>query len=97
MRVSITDTGRGVPQEDLPFIFERYYRGGEGGGDREASGAGLGLAISRGIVEKHGGRIWVESREGMGTRFIFRIPDTAHARSALQAERRAAVGKETAS
>lgn len=74
VRVTVTDTGPGISQEEIPFIFERYFRGGDAGGDRKNEGAGLGLAISRGIVEKHGGRIWVESRPGSGARFVFRIP-----------------------
>jgi len=74
VRVTVTDTGPGIPQEDLPFIFEKYFRGPDSNGTRENEGAGLGLAISRGIVEKHGGRIWVENGPERGTSFIFRIP-----------------------
>jgi len=74
VRVTVSDTGPGIPQEDLPFIFEKYFRGPDSNGAREHEGAGLGLAISRGIVEKHGGRIWVENRPERGTSFIFRIP-----------------------
>jgi len=75
VRVTVTDSGPGIPQEDLPFIFERYYKGGNGGSERQ--GTGLGLAIARGIVENHGGRIWVENREERGARFVFRIPAAA--------------------
>jgi signal transduction histidine kinase len=74
VRVAVSDTGPGIAQEDLPFIFEKYFRGAESDGGRDNEGAGLGLAISRGIVEKHGGRIWVERREERGSRFVFRIP-----------------------
>lgn len=74
VRVCVSDTGPGIAQEDLPFIFEKYFKGTEAEGPSRNEGAGLGLAISRGIVEKHGGRIWVESGEGRGSRFIFRIP-----------------------
>ncbi|HKY31950.1 MAG TPA: HAMP domain-containing sensor histidine kinase [Candidatus Polarisedimenticolia bacterium] len=74
VRAAVSDTGPGIPQEDLPFIFEKYYRGAESDGGRGNEGAGLGLAISRGIVEKHGGRIWVENRRNRGSRFVFRIP-----------------------
>ncbi|MFQ5700469.1 MAG: ATP-binding protein [Acidobacteriota bacterium] len=95
IRVTVLDTGRGIPQEDLPFIFERYYRVSKDDGDQQRQGAGLGLAISRGIVEKHGGRIWVENREEAGTRFIFRIPDTAHGRTGPGADRLAVIGEET--
>jgi len=76
VRVAVSDTGPGIAQEDLPFIFEKYFRGAESDGGRGNEGAGLGLAISRGIVEKHGGRIWVERREERGSRFVFRIPAT---------------------
>jgi len=74
VRVAVSDTGPGISQEDLPFIFEKYYRGSDADGTRRNEGAGLGLAISRGIIEKHGGRIWVESAAGQGSRFVFRIP-----------------------
>ncbi len=74
LKVAVSDTGPGIPQEDLPFIFEKYFRGTDGSDARGNEGAGLGLAISRGIVEKHGGRIWVERREVRGSRFVFRIP-----------------------
>ncbi len=71
--VSVTDHGIGIPEEQLPFIFEKYHRGGksEGGGIR---GAGLGLFVTKSIVEAHGGRIWAESTEGKGTSMIFTIP-----------------------
>jgi len=77
IRGAVSDTGPGIAQEDLPFVFEKYYKGAGAGPERKREGAGLGLAISRGIVEKHGGRIWVERREGPGTRFVFRIPRSA--------------------
>jgi PAS domain S-box-containing protein len=68
--VSVADTGPGIPPEDLPRIFDPYWQA-----RRTARlGAGLGLAISRGIVEGHGGRIWVESRPGEGSTFTFALP-----------------------
>lgn len=70
--VEVRDTGEGIPAADLPRIFDRFYRG-DPARTREA-GAGLGLAIARGIVEAHGGRIWVESEPGRGTRFAFTLP-----------------------
>lgn len=70
--VEVRDTGEGIPAADLPRIFDRFYRG-DPARTREA-GAGLGLAIARGIVEAHGGRIWVESEPGQGTRFAFTLP-----------------------
>lgn len=71
--VSVKDHGIGIPEEQLPFIFEKYHRGGksEGGGIR---GAGLGLFVTKSIIEAHGGRIWAESTEGEGTSMIFTIP-----------------------
>lgn len=70
--VEVRDTGEGIGADDLPRVFDRFYRG-DPARTREA-GAGLGLAIARGIVEAHGGRIWVESSPGQGTRFAFTLP-----------------------
>jgi signal transduction histidine kinase len=70
--VEVRDTGEGIVADDLPRVFDRFYRG-DPARTREA-GAGLGLAIARGIVEAHGGRIWVESEPGRGTRFAFTLP-----------------------
>jgi len=95
LRVTVSDSGPGIPSEELPFIFDRYYRGKDrSNGDREDSGAGLGLAISRGIVENHGGSIWVESRDGSGARFAFRLPDAATAARNKSGEIRHLAGKE---
>jgi len=71
--VGICDTGEGIKEEDLPYIFERFYRG-EKSRNRATGGAGLGLAISRGIVEAHGGRITVRNNPNGGTCFTFNIP-----------------------
>jgi signal transduction histidine kinase len=71
--VSVRDTGEGIRAEDLPHVFERFYRG-EKSRNRGTGGAGLGLAIARGIVRAHGGDIWVESEAGKGTQFTFSIP-----------------------
>ncbi len=73
--VEVSDTGSGIRPEDLPYVFERFFRG-EKSRSRETGGAGLGLAIARGIVEAHGGRIDVESLPG-GTRFYFTLPRQA--------------------
>lgn len=70
IRVIVDDTGPGIPAGEAKRIFERYYRGGA----VSADGAGLGLAISRGIIEKHGGAIWSEEKEGPGARFVFKLP-----------------------
>jgi PAS domain S-box-containing protein len=75
VRFEVADSGPGIPEADLPHIFDRFRRG------RTAAyrGTGLGLAISRGIVEAHGGRIWAESRLGAGTRVFFTLPVAAAA------------------
>ncbi len=68
---SIRDTGVGISGEDLPQIFERFYKADR---SRSGGGTGLGLAIARHIVELHGGRIWAESAEGKGSTFFFTLP-----------------------
>ena len=70
VRIAVSDTGPGIPAEQVPHIFGRFWQGRSS--DRR--GIGLGLAISKGIVEAHGGRIWVESQVGEGSRFIFTLP-----------------------
>ena len=77
VEVTVADSGKGIRSEDIPHIFERFYRGDPSRSrNRVTGGAGLGLAIARGIVRAHGGDIRVESDgvPGKGTRFIFRIP-----------------------
>jgi two-component system phosphate regulon sensor histidine kinase PhoR len=73
VRFGVRDNGVGIPEEDLPRIFERFYRVDR---SRTGGGTGLGLSISRHIVEAHGGRIWVESIEGQGSTFYFTIPSS---------------------
>jgi two-component system, OmpR family, sensor histidine kinase BaeS len=65
--IEIADTGSGIEQEDLPFVFERFYRASEGG-------LGLGLAIAKELTDAHGGRIGVQSEYGKGATFILSIP-----------------------
>ena len=69
--ISVADSGVGIPAEDLPRIFERFYKVDRA---RGKSGTGLGLAIARHVVEAHGGRIWAESVEGKGATFYFTLP-----------------------
>ncbi len=69
--VMVSDQGRGIPTEDMPHLFERFYRATE---VRKAEGIGLGLYITRVLVEAHGGRIWVESEVGKGSTFYFTLP-----------------------
>jgi len=70
VRFSVCDNGPGIAIADLPRLWDRYYQGER----KRRKGLGLGLYISRGIVEAHGGRIWVESQEGKGTTFTFALP-----------------------
>jgi signal transduction histidine kinase len=74
VQVEVVDNGDGIKPEDIPFVFERFYRA-EKSRSRQTGGSGLGLAIARGIIETHGGQIKVESTVGVGTRMIFTIPD----------------------
>jgi len=71
--VSITDTGAGISSEELPFIFERFYRTDKSR-SRSTGGAGLGLSIARSLVEAQGGRTWIESEVGKGTTIYFSLP-----------------------
>ncbi len=71
--LTVEDTGIGIPEEDLPHIFDRFYRVDKAR-SRASGGSGLGLAIVRGAVAAHGGTITVERRETVGTRFIVRFP-----------------------
>ncbi len=73
--LSVSDDGPGIPQEHLDRIFERFYRV-DRGRSRELGGTGLGLSIAKHIVESHGGTIAVDSRLGVGTRFVLRFPVT---------------------
>jgi signal transduction histidine kinase len=70
---SISDQGIGIPSEEWDRIFERFHRV-ENDVTRRMRGAGLGLAVCQGIVEAHGGRIWVESQSGAGSTFCFTLP-----------------------
>jgi PAS domain S-box-containing protein len=70
VRIAVRDTGSGIPPENLPRLFDRFW---QAVGARRG-GAGLGLAIAKGIVEAHGGRIWVESEVGVGSTFTFSLP-----------------------
>jgi signal transduction histidine kinase len=73
VEISISDTGKGIPEKDLPNIFERFYRV-DRSRTRATGGSGLGLTISKGLVEAHGGKIEVESIQGRGSSFRFTIP-----------------------
>jgi two-component system phosphate regulon sensor histidine kinase PhoR len=71
IRFAVRDTGIGIPEEDVPRIFERFYRVDK---SRTGSGTGLGLSIAKHIVESHRGKIWAESVEQQGSTFYFTIP-----------------------
>ncbi len=70
----VTDSGEGIPSDALPHVFERFYQSRRDGRSVIRHGAGLGLPISRGIVEAHGGNIWIESILGVGTTVRFSLP-----------------------
>ena len=71
--IRVADTGTGIAPEDLPYVFDRFYRGDKGG-SRRGGGAGLGLAITRQLVAAHGGRIAVASQAGAGATFTVTLP-----------------------
>jgi two-component system phosphate regulon sensor histidine kinase PhoR len=74
----VRDTGAGIPAEDLPRVFERFYRVDKAR-SREKGGTGLGLSIVKHVIALHGGRVSVESEPGRGSTFRFEIPARARA------------------
>ncbi len=76
VQVEVSDTGEGIPEEELRHLFEGLHRSARPR-SKDSVGAGLGLNIAKGIVEAHGGRIWVESSVGIGSTFAFALPKTA--------------------
>jgi signal transduction histidine kinase len=75
LRFEVDDTGVGISPEHLPHVFERFYRASRGKGS--ATGTGLGLFVSKSLVEQMGGRIWAESEPGQGSSFYFELPVAA--------------------
>jgi signal transduction histidine kinase len=73
VELKVADSGPGIPEEELPYVFDRFYRGDKSR-QRHEGGSGLGLAIARSIVESQGGEIRAESRSGQGTAFIVCLP-----------------------
>jgi two-component system sensor histidine kinase BaeS len=71
--VKVKDTGSGISPEDLPRVFDRFYRGDSSRSEQNGE-SGLGLAIARALVQAHAGEIVVESQPGQGTTFIMRLP-----------------------
>lgn len=74
VRMRVSDTGEGIPPEDLPFIFDRFWRGDRSRSHTDGASSGLGLAISKQLVEAHHGRIEAESEPGHGTTFKIELP-----------------------
>ncbi|SES81357.1 two-component system, OmpR family, sensor histidine kinase ResE [Oceanobacillus limi] len=74
--VSVEDSGSGIPEEDLPFVFERFYKADKSRTrNKKQKGTGLGLAIAKNIIDAHRGSIIVNSKLGVGTTFLFRLPN----------------------
>jgi signal transduction histidine kinase len=73
VRVQVIDTGSGIAPEDLPFIFDRFWRGDRARTRHAGTGSGLGLAIVRQLVHNHGGRVQVESELNRGTTFTVEL------------------------
>jgi two-component system sensor histidine kinase BaeS len=77
LQISVADDGPGIAPEDLPHVFDRFWRGGKS----RLGGSGLGLTIARELVRAHGGEIWVESEPGAGSTFRFTLPFQHHGQS----------------
>ncbi len=73
VRVKVIDSGEGIPPEDLPHVFDRFYRGDRSRA-RSSGGSGLGLAITKSLIEAMGGAIGVDSQSGVGSTFWFTLP-----------------------
>lgn len=76
MEFRVQDSGPGIEPDDLPHVFDRFYRTDKSR-QRDSGGSGLGLAIAKSLVENHGGKIWVESKLGEGSTFLIRLPTSS--------------------
>jgi len=74
VRIRVADTGAGIPADDLPFVFDRFWRGDRSRTHREGTGSGLGLSIASQLVQAHGGTLTVQSELGSGTAFVITLP-----------------------
>jgi two-component system phosphate regulon sensor histidine kinase PhoR len=81
--LEIIDTGIGISTEELPKVFDEFYRA-TNAKRIEKDGTGLGLSIAKQIVERHSGKIWAESQEGIGTKFSFTLPKTTNSSVTLE-------------
>src|SRR5215471_3811911 len=84
VEIRVSDTGKGIPAEDIARVFDKFYQSFSHREERQ-KGTGLGLTIARHIVEAHGGKIWAESRVGEGATFVVRLPVSHSETSALPA------------
>jgi signal transduction histidine kinase len=75
VRLTVENSGAGIREEELPYIFDRFWRGDRSRSRGGGAGSGLGLAIARQLIQAHGGRISVESQPGRGTTFTIDLPD----------------------
>ena len=82
VRIAVKDNGTGIPKDKQAGLFKKFYQV-DTSSTREKGGSGLGLSICKGIIETHGGKIWVESDSGRGATFTFSIPKTSESRSAI--------------
>ena len=84
IELTVSDTGIGIPEQDRPRVFERFYRVDKAR-SRELGGTGLGLAIVKHIVEGHGGQVWVEANQPHGSKFVVRLPIRSRDKTVVQA------------
>ena len=87
---SVSDNGNGIPKEDLPHLFKRFSQGTT---KKRSTGTGLGLYLSRQIIEAHNGKIWVESKLNKGSEFSFLLTDVVKQKNILKNKKAGIYGK----